>query len=134
MWSSYSTHDKTAGWFWFGKIMCATNFPSSQCQQKWPWWKLHDVVSCGTFSLHRCIKGDDMSFSKWLPWKFYFGSTVSTTTFYVSLWNKMYMLCLYQNISVFELKWGPKVREKWYLLLSGNGTSLIAQENMGNLA
>ena len=39
-----------------------------------------------------CIKGDDRSFSKWLPLKCYLAYTVSITTFYVDLWHKMYML------------------------------------------
>ena len=57
------------------------------------------------------VTGDDRSFSKWLPsLTFYFGHTVLITAFYVGLWHKMYM-CLYQYISVFELKQGPKLRE-----------------------
>ena len=41
------------------------------------------------------FKGDDSSFSKWLPWNFYCDYTVSITTFYVGLWHNRYMLCLY---------------------------------------
>ena len=43
------------------------------------------------------------------------------------------MLCLYQYVSVFHQKYDPTLREI-VLLLSGNGTHLIAQEKMGNLA
>ena len=46
----------------------------------------------------------DRAFSKWMPWKFHFGYTVSITTFYVGLWYKMYMLCIYQYISVLMQK------------------------------
>ena len=61
---------------------------------------------------HRmCLKGDDRSFSKWLPWKLYFNYT-----FYVGLGHKMYMLCLYKYISVFEWTYSPKLREMVHAL------------------
>ena len=43
--------------------------------------------------------------------KFYFGYIVSITTYYVGLWPKLSMLCLYEYISVFEQKKAPKLKE-----------------------
>ena len=50
------------------------------------------------------LKGDDRSFSKWLPREFYFGYTGSITAFYVGLWHKMYVLFFYQYSPVLEQK------------------------------
>ena len=43
------------------------------------------------------LKGDGRYFSKWLPWEFYFGYTVSITTFYFGLWLKC-TCCVFTRI------------------------------------
>ena len=53
------------------------------------------------WSKYNVFKGDDRSFSKWLPWNCYFGYTVSITIFYVGLWHNM---CIYQYMSAFTWK------------------------------
>ena len=56
------------------------------------------------FTVNNPIKGDYISFSKWLPEIVYFSYTISRTTVYVGLWHKMYLFALYQYIYVFECK------------------------------